>query len=263
MTYYPTILDYLEDDEHVLAFSTTRKGGVGEGNYAGFNINAYCGDNPAHVKANRKAFCNMFGMKNERLIMPHQVHGTEVRKIDDTYFSMTVEERVNYLEGVDALMTQKKHICIGVSTADCIPVLLVDHLNLAVCVIHAGWRGTAKCIVEKSFKAMQQTYGSKVEDMEAIIGPGISMKNFEVGDEVYDEFAQAGFDMDEISCRIGGKWHIDLWEANRRLLLDQNMEQEKIMVAGICTYDHVDDFFSARRLGVASGRIFTGAILVE
>ena len=62
---------------------------------------------------------------------------------------------------------------------------------------------------------------------------------------------------------MGGKWHIDLWEANCQQLRDMGFPQEKIMVAGICTYDHVDDFFSARRLGIASGRIFTGAILVE
>ena len=260
---FPTILDYLDDDSRVFAFSTTRKGGVSKGNYGGFNMNSYCGDNPSHVEANRKAFCYLFGLDESKLVMPHQVHGTEVRIIDDAFEAMSPDKRARYLEGVDAVMTQKSRLCIGVSTADCIPVLLVDHAKVAVCAIHAGWRGTVKGIVKESFAAMQEAYGCDVNDMEAIIGPGISMKNFEVGDEVYDEFRGAGFRMDDISCRMGGKWHIDLWEANCQQLRDMGFPQEKIMVAGICTYDHVDDFFSARRLGIASGRIFTGAILVE
>ena len=260
---FPTILDYLDDDRHVFAFSTTRKGGESKGNYGGFNMNQYCGDNPSHVEANRTAFCYMFGLDEGKLVMPHQVHGTEVRIIDDAFEAMSPESRASYLEGVDAVMTRKPRLCIGVSTADCIPVLLVDHAKVAVCAIHAGWRGTVKRIVKKAFAAMQEAYGCDVKDMEAIIGPGISVKNFEVGDEVYEEFRDAGFRMDAISCRMGGKWHIDLWEANRLQLREMGFSKKRIMVAGICTYDHVDDFFSARRLGIASGRIFTGAILVD
>jgi YfiH family protein len=274
---YPTLLDYQVDCGYIFAFSTTRKGGVSQGNYGGFNMNPYCGDNPEHVEANRNAFFSRFIMMEDGLIMPHQVHGTEVRKIDKAYFDMSAKEKEQYLDGVDALMTDlsclstdapiddsmpEPRLCIGVSTADCIPVLLIDELHVAASAVHAGWRGTVKGIVQKTLAAMQEEYGTRPEDVEAIIGPGISMKNFEVGDEVYEAFVQAGFDMAGMSCKVGGKWHIDLWEANSRQLCDMGVAREKIMVAGICTYDHVEDFFSARRLGIASGRIFTGVMIV-
>ena len=107
---------------------------------------------------------------------------------------------------------------------------------------------------------MAVSYGSKPEQLKAVIGPGISLLHFEVGDEVYEQFSKAGFDMQLISRKYE-KWHIDLWEANRQLLLAAGMREEQIQVSGICTYDRVEEFFSARRLGILSGRIFTAIMM--
>ena len=103
----------------------------------------------------------------------------------------------------------------------------------------------------------------------AIIGPGIGMDSFEVGQEVYDAFAAASFPMDAIARRYKDsqrddmtKWHIDLWEANRLQLLRKGLDEDHVHVAGICTFQNADLFFSARRLGVDSGRILT-AILIK
>ena len=151
---------------------------------------------------------------------------------------------------------------MGVSTADCIPVLLYDAAHHACCAVHAGWRGTVKRIVQKAVEAMFQVYGSQPSEIQAVIGPGISLRNFEVGDEVYQQFEEAGFDMQLIARRYG-KWHIDLWEANRLTLLATGVKADRIQLSGICTYDRVDDFFSARRLGIHSGRIFTAIMMSE
>lgn len=85
----------------------------------------------------------------------------------------------------------------------------------------------------------------------------------EVGDEVYDAFKESGFDMSLISMKKKetGKYHIDLWEANRIELLNAGVPAEQIEVAGICTYIHHDEFFSARRLGIDSGRILSGIMI--
>ena len=96
----------------------------------------------------------------------------------------------------------------------------------------------------------------------ACIGPGISLDAFEVGDEVYQAFEQAGFQMQAISCRKE-KWHIDLWEANRLQLISEDVPSSAIELAGICTYSQYEHFFSARRLGIHSGRILSGIMRIK
>lgn len=254
------LLRYSLGDD-VLAFSTLRHGaGVGQGHYADFNINRYCGDDPEAVRRNRALFCQTVGVADERLVFPHQTHGTEVRCIDEAFFALTPERRAAALEGVDAVMTQLHDVCVGVSTADCIPVLLYDQEHHAVCAVHAGWRGTVARIAEKAVGAMQMTFHTDPVHLCAVIGPGISMKNFEVGEEVYQTFADAGFDMSAIARRYA-KWHIDLPLCNQLQLTVVGVPSSQIHQSGICTYDACDRFFSARRLGVQSGRIFSGLML--
>ena len=104
----------------VKAFSTTRKGGVSQGNYGEFNINEFCGDNAEHVAENRRRLAAELGIDTAHLIMPHQVHGVEVRNIAGEFLTMPENIRKMLLEGVDAVMTDQSGVCIGVSTADCI-----------------------------------------------------------------------------------------------------------------------------------------------
>ena len=123
----------------VLAFSTCRGGGVGIGPYSSFNINAYCGDSEEHIKRNRSLLLNFLKLDSEHLIMPHQTHGVTVAAIDAAYFEYNDEQRKACLEGVDALITNLRGVCIGVSTADCIPILCYDATCGIVAAIHAGW----------------------------------------------------------------------------------------------------------------------------
>lgn len=252
----PTLL-YYDIAPDVTAFSTTRHGGYSHGAYATFNINRYCGDDDDCVRRNLDALARALGTDGGRILMPHQSHGTEVRQIADDFLTLPDEVKGMILEGVDALITDAKGICIGVSTADCIPVLIHDPEHNAVAAIHAGWRGTVKRIVPKAVAAMHLAYGSRPEILSAVIGPGISIDAFEVGDEVYDEFAAAGFDMTAISRRED-KWHIDLKECNHRQLMATGIPDGNITVSPVCTFGNADDYFSARRLGTASGRMFTG-----
>lgn len=242
----------------VTAFSTTRHGGYGSGVYGEFNINHYCGDDETRIDNNAEALSLELNVKKDDIIMPHQTHCTEVMQIAKDFIPLPGNVKKMILEGVDALITDVKGLCIGVSTADCIPILIYDEAHHAAAAVHAGWRGTVKRIAMKAVSAMRVTYGSRPEDLTAVIGPGISLEAFEVGDEVYEEFASAGFCMADISRRYD-KWHIDLPECNRSQLSAAGVSD--IRMTGICTYNNSADFFSARRLGVASGRIFTGIIL--
>lgn len=253
-------LDFYGIGDGVTAFSSTRHGGCSKGHYAEFNINRHCGDSEEAIRNNRRALCLMLGIDDDRLVMPHQVHETKVAQVDEAFYSLNADERREALEGVDALMTNLKGVCTGVSTADCIPVLLYDPEKRAVCAVHAGWRGTVKRIVEKAIEAMTETYGTRPQQLLAQIGPGIHLESFEVGDEVYEAFAQAGFDLPAISCLLQ-KWHIDLPECNRLQLLAAGLQPQNINVSPVCTFQQSDDYFSARRLSINSGRIFSGIML--
>lgn len=253
----------------MVAFSTTRHGGYSTGQYGEFNINRFCGDDEDAIAHNHKALCLLLGIDNNRLLMPHQVHRAEVACIDAPFLELTPAERKEKLESIDAVMTNVPGVCIGVSTADCIPILLYDQQKRVVAAVHAGWRGTVQRIAKKAVEVMKATYGSSPSDLLAQIGPGISLKSFEVGQEVYDAFAAEGFSMEPISCLMpsnqgvgnGEKWHIDLPACNCQQLLEAGLRSEQIHTLHVCTYEQHADYFSARRLGIHSGRIFTGIML--
>ncbi len=262
------VLTYYGMGAGVVAFSSTRQGGCSTGKYASFNINRYCGDDEQHIRQNREALCKELSISNDRIIMPHQTHDCRVACIDDSFLSITASEQQVALEGIDALMTCVAGVCIGVSTADCIPILLHDTRLHIVCAIHAGWRGTVGCIAQKAIAAMAAHYGCQPADIVAQIGPGISMDSFEVGQNVYDAFAAAGFDMNSISRIYPSatdpteqKWHINLPVCNRNQLVAAGLSSEAIADCAVCTYRNPDSYFSARRLGIHSGRIFTGIMV--
>lgn len=261
----PTLLRYDIADE-VLAFSTMRHGGASTGAYAEMNINYYCGDAPQAIAENRRLLCSELGIADSQLLYPHQTHGCKVVEIDRELLALPSGEQQQRLDGVDAVVTRQRGICIGVSTADCIPIIIYDPRHHAVAAVHAGWRGTVGRIVQKAVAEMTARFGSEAGSMSAVIGPGISRKNFEVGWEVWQQFADAGFQMDAISDSAeqndrARRPHIDLPLCNKLQLIEAGLSGHAVTECGICTYDNTADFFSARRLGIDSGRIFTGVML--
>lgn len=192
------------------------------------------------------------------LFIPRQTHSLNVCWTD----------KPGECPDTDAVITSKRGLCVAVKTADCIPVLLYDERQQLVAAVHAGWRGTVGRIVSRTIKEMN----SRGEDLHAIIGPGISLDAFEVGDEVYDAFRENGFPMERMArsyptamCSPSGKseegckWHIDLWEANRWLLEEAGVRC--ICVSGVCTHTHCDQFYSARRESIRTGRNINGIMM--
>jgi hypothetical protein len=187
------------------------------------------------------------GLRLEDLALPRQVHSDNICWMKEP----------GRPEQTDGVITDQPGLCVCVKTADCIPVLLYDTRKHIVAAVHAGWRGTVARIVQKAIKQMQP---QSPNDLHAIIGPGISLEWFEVGDEVYEAFKEEGFPMERIAKRFitandNGRWHIDLWDANHWL-----MEQEgvtDIFVQGTCTRTSMD-FYSARRETINTGRNYNG-----
>lgn len=254
------LLHYYNLGERVIAFSTTRKGGLGEGEYASFNINPYCGDNPNHVAANRDGLARELGLPTSRILLPRQTHGDGVLNIDPLFFSRPKAAQTALLEGVDALVTAMANVCVGVSTADCIPILLYAPDARLVAAVHAGWRGTLRRICQKTIGRMRRIASFDTAQLRAVVGPGICEDCFEVGQEVFDQFEEANFDMGRIAVRRE-KWHINLPETNRMQLVEAGVPCVNITMAGECTYSLAVKWFSARRQGICSGRIYTGIIL--
>lgn len=247
----------------ISCFVTTRHGGCSTGNYASFNCTPYTGDDADCVRRNQASLCAALLEPPRELIIPFQTHSTASLIIDETYLDATPGERQSMLQGIDALITRIPGCCLCISTADCIPILLYDKRHRTVAAIHAGWRGTVGRILAKTLHRMQAVYGTSGKDVIACIGPGISLTSFEVGDEVYDTFRTEGFPMEYISVwkPETHKYHIDLWAANRLQLSDFGVPDAQVETAGICTYTRHEDFFSARRLGIKSGRILSGIML--
>jgi len=241
--------------DHVVAFSTQRNATDANNPYDGFNITHYSGDNPDHVSSCRQQLCELLDIDQRHLIVPRQVHGTLVAEVTDDNLD-------DSFEGVDALVTMLPHCCIGISTADCVPILLHDADNGAIAAIHAGWRGTVARIASRTIATMASLYGSRATAIKAVIGPSIGQEAFEVGEEVYEAFMKAGFKMDDIAMFMNGKWHIDLWKANSRILQEAGVRPTNIQTAARCTYTEYDHFFSARRLGIKSGRIYSGILKI-
>ena len=239
--------------EHITAFSTERHCTEATAPYDGFNITHYCGDEVEHVRQCRKQLCERLGIPDSRLIVPRQVHGVHIEEV-------TEQNRGEAFEDTDALITRLEGVCIGISTADCVPLLFYDSGTGAIAAAHAGWRGTVARIGVRTLMAMKEAYGTKAEDISCVIGPSIGPEAFEVGEEVYEAFADAGFPMDSIAYRHAEtrKWHIDLWRANAWQLQQAGIPEKAVHVCGLCTYTHYSRFFSARRLGINSGRMFTG-----
>lgn len=256
--------DLLDGHSELTNFSTTRRGGCGVGSYATMNCSPHTGDNPGRVKRNQEMLKEILVMgDSEHLVIPYQTHSVGIATIDESYLHRQAMDNELYLHNIDALITDLPGYCLCVSTADCVPILLYDPKNKAIAAVHAGWRGTIERIAVETIATMQVKYGSRPEDILACIGPSISLDSYEVGDEVWQAFSREGFNMKTISKRSHGtgKWHIDLWEANNQQLLALGVQRSKIEIAGICTYIHHDKFFSARRLGINSGRILSGIML--
>jgi len=192
------------------------------------------------------------GFQLEDLALPRQVHSDNVLWMHEP----------GRPEATDAVITDQPGLPVCVKTADCIPVLLYDTRQRIVAAVHAGSR-----IVQKT---VRQMHPLDPKDLHAIIGPGISLQQFEVGDEVYDAFFAAGFPMERIARRFpykalpqrgsgeGAAWHIDLWDANRFLL--QELGVDDIFVEGTCTRTS-EDFYSARRETINTGRNYNGIVI--
>lgn len=250
-------------NSNLFHFSTSIKGGVSIDAYSSLNLSLYAGDNPDHVKENRERLANVAGVSVDNLYIPHQTHEDKTFIIDEKFLNLSKEDKEKSLHGIDALITDRKNICIGVTTADCVPILIYDPHKEVLAAIHAGWKGTVARIAAKTVMKMKEHFGSNPKDLLAGIAPCISQERFEVGEEVVEIFQLAGFQIEDIGYRNTEteKMHLNLRQANKLILNEAGMPIPNIEIANLCTYSNPLLFFSARRQTIHSGRMVTGGVL--
>ena len=227
-------------------------------------------DTKDNVLENRRRFQSALGASDLQLVSLKQIH-SDVIHLFDVAPSQSCQG--------DASVTNRPGLLLGVQTADCVPILLVDPKKRAVASIHAGWRGTLQRIVVKAIGQLQMHFKSKPGDLFAAIGPSIGGCCYEVGTEVatqfLSQFAEAPEWFDEF--RTGDEpnpiqWlnmmppgHqpppknvlLDLRKANRAQLLGAGVRASNIFVSGLCTACSRDLLFSYRKEGPQSGRLLS------
>ncbi len=227
------------------AFSS-RLGGVSPAPWDSLNLAAAVGDEPARVRKNRIRLARAGGFAPESVARAHQVHGTAVLEVD----------RGGDAGTADALITDIAGVTLAIGVADCAAIFLADPRHRALGLCHAGWRGTVGDIVGAAVAAMARRYGSRPDEMHAAVSPTIGPCCYEV-DEPVSAPLSAGVPWGRavLAATRPGHARLDLWEANRRRLLDAGLRAERIHVAGICTACHPDTLFSHRRDAGRTGRM--------
>ena len=231
---------------------TCRIGGESDLAAGGLDMPLHVGDNPEKVVHNRQKAASAMGFVLARTATCAQVHGTVLARVTEAEAGRGALELGTTLPDTDGLLTDCKDLPLMLFYADCTPVLLVDTQSSAIAVLHAGWRGSVGRIAQKGVKAMHDWYGTRPEAIVAGIGPSIGPCCYEVDEKVREQarsfegcFAPHGT----------GHYLLDLWELNRRQLVEAGVKPENINAAEICTCCHNEEYFSYRREKGKTGRL--------
>jgi YfiH family protein len=251
------------DGKAVLHAFSTRRGGVSQGVQDSLNLSYKTGDDPLRVSRNRDFLARALGIGQDQFVIAEQVHGDTVLEAGKKDRGRS-REPGGYLGKGDALVTKERGLAIMVLVADCLPVLFHDPVNKAVGAAHAGWRGTLSHTPVKTLIRMGEIYGTNASEAKAVLGPCIGPCCYEVGDQVRKEFMDVfPWAEDVFKQGFSGNWMLDLPEANARQLLDIGVKPENLIRTGLCTIDHIGDFYSHRTestQGRSTGRI--GAVIM-
>lgn len=219
---------------------STRNGGVSAAPFLSLNLGG-TEDLPEHIAENRKRALGDLNIDMNQVSYLNQIHS-----------NIVCQASVGKQTG-DALVTNQKNLAIAVGAADCYPVLFYDEKNQVIGAAHCGWKGTLAKIVKNTIEEMVQL-GAEVSQIKVAIGQGISQANYQVSEEVIQQFNDAGFSKD---CWEGRQ--LDLLHANKFVALESGIEPKHIWSMNRCTTE--EDFFSYRRDNGKTGRMWAVIML--
>ncbi len=232
----PTIFEQFPE---IIAAQSTRLGGVSPEPF-GMNLSSHVGDEQANVDENRRLYYSAIGIgEDAKKVYQNQVHSANV--------AVAIGDEGVVKEN-DALITSEANVLLGVTVADCTPILLCDPVTNLIAAIHAGWRGTEQMITLATVRRML-SLGARPENIFAFIGASASLEKYEVGLEVATLFESRH------TRELGNnKFLLDVKTANLDQLLYAGIPREQIEVSPLCTISD-ERLHSYRRDGKKSGRM--------
>lgn len=244
-------------------FVSTRIGGLSLPPYESLNLGFHVGDVPETVLKNRECLATTIKIPLSDFTVAKQIHSGTVTIVTEQMKGCGAADYDTAVEATDAMITAVPGLCLVVLTADCVPLLLFDPRTRVVAAVHAGWRGSVKLIARKTVEILNQEFNCDPADLLVGIGPSIGPGNYEIGPEVISQVEDTlGNTEGYISRELpDGKGYFNLWEANRRQIMEAGIPTQNIEVARICTYCNAHLFFSARHDKGKTGRFGTGIML--
>jgi hypothetical protein len=226
---------------------TTRRGGVSEGIFSSLNLSFTRGDDRAAVLENYRRTAQFFGKMPGDFICTDQTHTTQVMRVGRRHAGCGVTRERPYTD-VDGLVTDEPGVILSAFYADCVPLYFVDPVRRAIGLSHSGWRGTVGRMGRATLDKMAHEFGTKPEDVRALVGPSICKDCYEVSTDVADAFYAEfpGHEREILLDKGAGKYQLDLWKANEIVLREAGVLPEHLSVAGLCTCCHPDLLFSHR-----------------
>jgi YfiH family protein len=203
-----------------------------------FNMSSSVGDDLQIIADNREKFFNELELNSESVAYQKQVHGNDISFVKSG----------GVCGESDAMITDKNNIGLAISTADCCTVFIYDPVNKVIAGVHSGWRGTSKEILVKVLQTLSNEFDSAPGDLMCYLSPSISGINYEIGDEVAEQF-----DLNYLKQK-NGKYLLDIPKINEDILLNYGVISNNIQVSNLCSYEYSSILHSYRRDGKKSGR---------
>ena len=216
----------------------TRQGGVSLPPYDSLNLSDKNGDRKEFVSKNENIIVKAFGFDPGRLVLLDQMHQDQILLLEKPI--ATLPSILEY----DALITNSPDAFLGILTADCLPIFVVDQKRKVIAAIHAGRQGTALHITAKVLKKMEEEFGCSLRDFVITLGPSIGSCCYEIDQKVFDpEWKPYS------TLRGAGKWMVNLAQVNIAQMKKEGIKEEQISSIPLCTHCHSDLFFSYRKEG--------------
>ena len=226
------LLNKFDEIEHGFFNS---KGGYSKGVYESLNCGIGSKDLKKNVVRNLEKVAKQINTTKQNIILLNQVHSNKVINVRDIFKIRRIG---------DGLITNRKKLALGILTADCAPILIFDPKKKIIAALHAGWKGAFKDIIRKTINKLNQK-GSKSKDLIAVVGPCISIKNYEVKKDFLNKFLQKSKKNIKFFKLYNKKIFFSLNSYIKSQLI--NMKVKKIEIIHKDTFPKKNNFFSSRR----------------
>ncbi len=240
--------DKLSNTGLVKHMFSTRIGGVSEGFLGTMNLSYTRGDKKQNVDENFKRISKIMNCKLDDFVLSDQTHTDHVRIVTESDKGKGITRVKDYTD-VDGLITNQRGIVLSTFFADCVPLYFLDPVNKVIGLTHSGWKGTVKQIGKKTVDMMTERFSCRKTNIIAAIGPSICKDCYEVSEDVVNEF-KAVFSDKQIRGMIfpkeNDKYLLDLWKANKEVLLNAGLSEDNICITDICTSCNKELLYSHR-----------------